>query len=140
MKFFHKRKRFFANQLHSDIFFMIFWASVIPVSIASVGLFYLIFNITAEQIGIPEAIAYNIIPAAQRVIGVLIVAGPVSITILLIVAHKISLRIVGPFDRIVRELDEHIQDKRKGPIILRKHDKFEPLVQKINQLLGKIPR
>ena len=114
---------------------MIFWASVIPVSIASVALFYLIFNITAEQIGIPEAIAYNIIPASQRVIGILLIAGPLSITVLLIVAHKISLRIVGPFDRIIRELDEHIEGKRKGAIVLRKDDKFEPLVKRINKLL-----
>lgn len=135
MSFLHKRKKFFANKLHSDIFFMIFWASVIPVSIASVALFYLIFNITAEQIGIPEAIAYNIIPASQRVIGILLIAGPLSITVLLIVAHKISLRIVGPFDRIIRELDEHIEGKRKGAIVLRKDDKFEPLVKRINKLL-----
>ena len=54
------------------------------------------------------------------------------------IAHKITHRMIGPFDRIVRELDECVKDRRHGPIRLRKHDKFEPLVEQINILLDKL--
>ena len=133
----NKRKKFFANKLHKEIFFVVFFASILPATIVTVLLYYLIFGIVANQLGIPEAIAYNIIPAARKVTTILAVAVPVSILIILISALKISHRIVGPFDRITRELDENLKGKRKGHIILRKKDKFRPLVDRINKLLIK---
>jgi len=133
----NKRKKFFANKLHKEIFFVVFFASILPATIVTVLLYYLIFGIVANQLGIPEAIAYNIIPAARKVTTILAVAVPVSILIILISALKISHRIVGPFDRITRELDENLKGKRKGHIILRAKDKFRPLVDRINKLLDK---
>jgi len=133
----NKRKKFFANKLHKEIFFVVFFASILPAAIVTVLLYYLIFGIVANQLGIPEAIAYNIIPAAKKVTTILAVSVPVSILIILISALKISHKIVGPFDRITRELDENLKGKRKGHIILRKKDKFRPLVDRINKLLDK---
>lgn len=133
-------RKVFANTLHREIFFLTFLTSVVPAAITAFALFYLIFNITAEQIGIPEAIGYNLIPAAQRTIGVLLVAVPICVLVLLFIAHRITHRIVGPFDRIVRELGEMVQGTRQGHIFLRKGDKFQPLVDKINDLIDKLPR
>ena len=134
------RKRFFANPLHREIFFIVLGAALIPMTITAVGLFYLIFNITAEELGIPEAIAYNIIPAAQKVTSILIFVTPPVILAILFMAHKISHQIVGPFDRIIRELDLRLDQKRREsaePIRLRPGDKFQPLVDKINELFKK---
>jgi hypothetical protein len=100
------------------------------------ALFTLIFNITADEMGIPEAIGYNLIPAAKRVMGILLFALPVCIGFILIISHKISHQIVGPFDRILRELDENWREKRGEPIRLRKGDKFQPLVERINRLIA----
>ena len=134
----NRGKVFFANQMHRNLFFLVFFASLVPTIITAIFLFYLIFNITADQVGIPEAIAYNIIPAAHRVVGVLSILTPVIILGILIFAYKTTHKIVGPFDRIIRELDECIRGTREGPIMLRKNDKFWPLVEKINILLKKI--
>jgi hypothetical protein len=112
-------------------------AALLPVLIATICLYYLIFGITAMEMGIPEGIIYNIIPAAQKVTLILIIAAPVTILTILFFANKLSHAIVGPFDRIVRELDEHLKGQRKGHIVLRKGDKFVPLVDKINLLLDK---
>ncbi|MFC1508132.1 hypothetical protein ACFL60_00410 [Candidatus Omnitrophota bacterium] len=133
----NRRKKFFANKLHMEIFLLVFSASVIPVTIVTIALYYLIFGITADQLAIPEIIAYNIMPASARVITILLFATPASILILLFLAYKISHKIVGPFDRIVQNLDDCISGKRKGPITLRKGDKFQVLVEKINKLLDK---
>ncbi|HOW36455.1 MAG TPA: hypothetical protein PL155_08600 [Candidatus Omnitrophota bacterium] len=130
----------FANTLHREIFFLISLTAVVPAAVTAFALFYLIFSITAEQMGIPEAIGYNLIPAAQRTVGVLLVAVPICVAVLLFIAHRITHRIVGPFDRIVRELSEIAQGTRKGHIFLRKGDKFQPLVDKINNLIDKALR
>ncbi len=130
----NRRKRFFANNIHKEIFLLVFFAALIPVFITTILLYYLIFNITAEQVGIPEAIAYNLLPAAQRVIGILLVTTPGAIILMLIFAYQISHRIIGPYDRIIREIDENLKGTRHGPIVLRQGDKFWPLVNLINEL------
>ena len=133
-------KEVFANSLHREMFALFFFVSLIPALMISIMLFYLIFYITADQIGIPESIAYNILPAAKKVIQIMLLTTPLAITIILIIAHKVTHRIIGPFDRVVRELDECLSGQRKGPIMLRRNDKFWPLVEKINRLLERIPR
>ncbi|MFC1620691.1 hypothetical protein ACFL2G_00150 [Candidatus Omnitrophota bacterium] len=133
----HKRRKNFANKLHREIFLLVVAAAIIPTGIATISLYYLIFGVTAEQIAIPEAIAYNVIPASQKVSSILLYAAPLSISIILFLAYKISHRIIGPFDRIIGELDDHIKGKEKGRIVIRKGDKFQPLVDRINKLLKK---
>ena len=131
----NRRRKFFANKMHREIFFLVFWACLLPTIITAVFLFYLIFYITSEQIGIPEAIAYNILPSAQRVTSILLIILPIVIAIILFLSFRLTHRLVGPFDRIVRELDEFIQGKRSARIHIRENDKFRPLVDKINVLL-----
>lgn len=131
----NRRSRFFANVIHKEIFLLVFFASLLPAFIVTILLYYLIFNITAEQVGIPEAIAYTILPAAQKVMIILAISAPVAIVMMLVFAHQVTHRIVGPFDRVVRELDECLKGTKKDHIMLRKNDKFEPLVGRINLLL-----
>lgn len=138
MKKENRRRRSFANRLHKEIFLLVFLAAFLPAGIVAISLYYLIFGVTSEQFGIPEVIAYNIIPASEKVGAILLLAGPLSIVIILIFAYILSHRIIGPFDRIVRELDECINGKRQERIVIRKGDKFQPLVDRINRLLDKI--
>ena len=63
-----------------------------------------------------------------------------SLFIILVIAYRITYRIIGPFDRIVRELDEVAKDKKQDHIVLRKKDKFKPLVDGINKLIDKCRR
>ena len=134
----NRRRQIFANKMHRDILLLIFFASLLPMTIVAICLYYLIFSITAAELGIPEIIAYNIIPAAKKVTKILAALAPVSIIVILIFAHKITHKIIGPFNRIVKELDESIEGRRQGPIVIRKNDRFWPLVEKINKLLDKV--
>ena len=133
-----RRKKSFANKMHRDVFLLIFLASLLPALIVAICLYYLIFSVTASQFAIPEAIAYNIIPAAKRVTLILLIAAPVSILIILILVYKITHAIIGPFDRIVSELDEYLKGEKKGRILIRRADKFWPLVYRINKLLDRL--
>jgi len=134
----NQRRQIFANKFHKQIFLLVVLAALLPTAIVTVCLYYLIFGVTSMQLGIPEAIAYNIIPASEKVTIILLSLAPAVIVILLIFAHKITHTIVGPFDRIVRELDDYMQGGKKTHISLRKTDKFHPLVNRINKLLDKI--
>ncbi len=134
----NRRKMLFANKLHRNIFLLVFFASLVPATLVTFSIYYLIFNIMAEQFVFPEAIAYSIIPATEKVTSIILTATPISILLILIIAHKIAHRIVGPFDRIIRELDERIEGKTNTPITVRDNDKFLPLVERINKLLNKI--
>jgi sensor histidine kinase YesM len=137
-KFKDRRKKFFANPMHRQTFTLVLTAALIPATIVTICLYYLIFGITSAEVGFPEAIAYNIIPAAKRVTAILLITAPLVLLIILIFAYKITHRIVGPFDRIVYELDAHVKDRRHGHIRIRKSDKFHALIEKINKLLDKI--
>jgi ABC-type multidrug transport system fused ATPase/permease subunit len=132
------RKQIFANNMQRDIFWLVFLASLVPALIATICLYFLIFNVTANQCSIPETIAYNIIPAAQKVTVILLFAIPISVIVILIFARKMTHKIVGPFNRVVRELEETVEGKRKSHIAIRKDDKFWPLVCLINKLIDKI--
>ena len=133
----NKRYRTFANKLHREIFLTVLAAALLPCFIVTIALYYLILNVMSGQLGIPEAIAYNIIPAARKVSLYLILAAPASVFVILILAYKITYRLIGPFDRIVRELDECVKGKKLDHIVIRKKDKFQPLVNNINKLIDK---
>jgi len=135
-----RRRIIFANKMHRNLFLLFLLASLLPAIIVTICLYYLIFSVMANQFVFPEAIAYNIIPAAKKVTIILLIAAPVSISIIIIFAFKVTHRIIGPFDRIVRELDEYIEGKKEGHIIIRKTDKFWPLVDRINKLLDKLKK
>jgi len=133
----NKRYRTFANKLHREVFLTVLTATLLPCIVMTIALYYVIFNVMAGQLAIPEAIAYNIIPAARKVSLILIWAAPATVFIILLLAYRITYRILGPFDRIVRELDECASGKKQGHVSIRKSDKFKPLVDGINKLIDK---
>jgi hypothetical protein len=133
----NRRKQIFANKLHRDTFVIILLSSILPLFLMTIAFYYLIFQITAEEVAIPEVIAYTLIPAARKVIIVLLLATPATIMVLMVIAHRLTHSLVGPFDRIVRELDDRLKNNKRDPIILRKKDKFIPLIERINKLLAR---
>ena len=132
----NRRKQFFANKFHKQVFLLFLLAALLPTILTVISLYYLIFGITAVEAGIPETIAYTLIPAAKRVAVILLLLTPVAFIALLLLAHKLTHAAIGPYDRIVRELDECLEGKRRGPLRVRGTDKFVPLVERINKLLA----
>lgn len=116
---------------------MIFTSAVIPASIAVLSLYYLIFNLLAWQIGIPEAIAYNLIPVIKKINLIILISLPVVFLLIWIIALELSHRISGPLFRLERELDERIAGRGHGPIRLRRNDELRALVERINKLISK---
>ena len=132
-----RKKKFIGTPVQKKTLFLVFFAAALPTVITGICLYYLIFNMMASQLGIPEAIAYNVIPVARKINIIIAVALPVTLAAIWLMALEFSNRIAGPIYRLERELDERITGKQSGPIKLRKNDEFKVLVNKINKLISK---
>jgi len=132
----NKRKaKFIGTALQNKTLLLVFVAAVVPTAIIAVCLYYLIFNMLAWQLGIPEAVAYNLVPVARKVNLIILIALPVALFIIWFMALELSHRIAGPLYRLEKELNERIEGKKSGPIQLREKDELKALADKINRLI-----
>lgn len=67
----------------------------------------------------------------------LTVLTPVLLSVVIVWAYVETNRIVGPVERMIRELDAHIEGNGSGSIALRKKDLLAPLVERINAIIAR---
>jgi hypothetical protein len=132
-----RRKKFMGTSFQKKLLLLIFASAVIPTAIVATALYYLIFNLLAWQIGIPEAIAYNLIPVVKKINLIILVSLPIIFFLIWVIALELSHRVSGPLFRLERELEERIAGKGQGHIRLRPKDELKVLVDKINRLLNR---
>ncbi|MDD4980609.1 MAG: hypothetical protein PHC54_05005 [Candidatus Omnitrophica bacterium] len=132
-----RKKKYMGTSFQKRLLVLIFASAVIPTAIVSAVLYYLIFNLLAWHIGIPEIIAYNLIPVLRKINFIILISLPVIFLLIWLMAMELSHRIAGPLFRIERELEERIAGKGQGHIRLRPKDELKTLVDKINRLLNK---
>lgn len=130
-----RRIKYIGTPIQKKILFLVFFAGFLPVVIVSAGLYYLIFNLLAYQMVIPEIIINNLIPVLQKVNIVLLIAMPLVFFVIWLSALELSHRIAGPLYRMEKELDGIIEGIKHGPIILRRKDELQVLAKKINKVI-----
>jgi len=112
---------------------------LIPLVFVGGCLYYLIFTLLAEQLGIPESIAYNLFPVIKKINLILVLSIPPLFLILILWGISLSHRFTGPMERLEKELDKISEDgdytKR---IRLRKYDDMKPIADAINKLMDNI--
>lgn len=131
-----RRKKYIGTSLQKKVLSLVFAASLIPTFIIAAGLYYLILDMVAWQMTIPDMVVSNLIPAMQKVNTVLMILVPLVILFLWLIALDLSNRIAGPVYRIEKELEERIAGAKKGPIVLRRRDELKSLADKINKLIS----
>ncbi len=112
---------------------------IVPVIFAVGCLYYLIFTVMAEQIGIPEYIASNLVPVVNKINIILLIGLPPLFLILIAWGIILSHRFAGPMERLEKELrriSEHGEHAHR--IKLRKHDDIRPIAEAINTLLERM--
>jgi hypothetical protein len=129
-----RRAKFINTSVQNKTLMLIFIAAFLPMAIVCMCLYYLIFNMLAWQMGIPEFIAYNLVPVARKVNMILLISLPIVLFIIWFMALELTHRIAGPIYRLERELDIRIEGREKGPIKLRQGDELTGLAEKINKL------
>jgi methyl-accepting chemotaxis protein len=133
------RMRFLTNiPLQGRFLTLIIISMVAPLILVGGCLYYLIFNLMAEQLGIPESIAYNLLPVLKRINIILLLGVPPILLLLLLWGIFLSHKFVGPIIRLKNEIDKMAQDKDLTKRLrVRKSDTVKPLIDSINKLLEK---
>jgi len=135
----NRRKIFLiANRMHKKLMFIVFVAAIVPTLIMGFALYSLIFNITAWQIGFPEAVISILLPAVQRVNLILLCTLPITLLLILSWAMIISHNILGPFERLSSDIEKRVTGEKSGHIGIRTKDAMFDFVEKINRLIDKI--
>lgn len=136
------RKRFFTRRVTQRRYLVLLLVSMlVPLVVVGGCLYYLIFMVMADQLGIPESIAINLFPVIEKINLVLLVAVPPVILIMVLWGMFLSHRFVGPLDRLEQELDRMVKSSDYSKrITLRKDDDLKPIADRINKLLDSIQR
>ena len=113
---------------------------IIPTVFVGGCLYYFIFTVMAEQIGLPDVVARDLVPVIQRINVVLAVGLPAVFLVLLTWAVILSYRFVAPLER----LEEDIQRIDEGDYSVRlqineDHD-LSPIAGVINDLVEQLER
>lgn len=112
---------------------------IVPLVVVSGCLYYLVFKVMEEQLGIPEYIAYNLIPVVNKINFILLVGIPPLFFILIVWGVLLSHRFAGPLERLEKELKRVIHEGHYHlRIRLRKHDDLKPIAETINKLIDKL--
>lgn len=118
------------TKLQNQLIWMICAALAIPTVILGGALYLITTRISSLANG---QSAQEIVMEVMRFVGVLF---PLASGLLLHWVFSATNRIVGPIERITRELESRIEGKGHGPIVLRPGDELAPLANGINTLIA----
>ena len=128
------------NALQIRFLLLILISITIPLFLVGGLLYYLIFQIMAEQLGIPESIAYNLIPVLERINFLIIVSLPPLILLLVVWAAVLTHRLIGPLERLEYDLKKISEGDYSIRLKIRKDDDLRPIANVINKIIDKIQK
>lgn len=129
------------NRLELHYLRLLALSMILPTLAVGSCLYYLIFYLLAEQIGIPEAVASQLPPVVEKLNLFLLISIPILFLILISIGIFLSRRLAGPIERIERELTEIIEGGRASKRLrLRKDDELKPMIDSVNVLLERMEK
>ena len=135
----NRRKKYYIKSgLQARYLGLIVLAVTLPAFLFSFCLYYLIFYLMAEQLGIPESIAYNITPVLGKINLILLLGLPLIVIALLLWGLFISHRIAGPIYRLEKELAKIAGGDFSLRIKLRRKDELVSIAEGINRVLDRV--
>ena len=137
----HRRRRYFIKSgLQIRYLRVILLAIILPTFLFSICLYYMIFYLMAQQLGIPESIVYNITPVLKKINFILLTGMPIISILLLFWGLIISHRIAGPVYRLEQDLEKIAKGDFSLRIKLRKTDELSSIAEGINKVLDKVEK
>ncbi len=140
MKNIFRRIRFITREpVQMKYLALLMLSMLIPLLFVGGCLYFLMFNIMAEQLGIPEYVAINLFPVIKKINQILLIGFPPLFLLLLLWGVILSHRFAGPLQRLQRDLDDISSsgDYTKR-LRVRKHDDIRPFADAVNRLLEKV--
>ena len=129
---------FRGSKLQFRYLMLVIISMLVPTLIVGSCLYYFIFTIMAEQLGIPEAIAINLIPVLKK-INFMLITGLIPLFLLLfswglILSHRFS----GPLERVEKDLDKILEGDTSIRFKVREKDDIKNIVDKLNKLIERL--
>ncbi len=117
-------------KLQGHLLWLVFVAMALPTVFFGGALWLLVycFGGLSPQMGPDES--------RVRVLQLVLILFPVWATGLFCWAFHLTNRVVGPVERMIRELDARLGGTASGPIVLRPKDLLRPLAEKINRVVA----
>lgn len=117
------------TSLQSQLIWLIFAALTVPTLIFGWSLYSLIHDFTSTPVQLTA------VEMVMKTVPYVAVAYPVLLACILILSFHVTNRIVGPVDRLIREIGDRVEGRSSGPLHLRPGDALIPLVEQINRVL-----
>ena len=128
------------NPLQRKYLALILVSIMLPLLIVGGCLYYLIFQLMAEQLAIPESIAYNLIPVVEKINFLLIIGIPPIAVLLFIWGAILTHRLIGPLARLQRDLKKISDGDYSVRLKIRKDDDLRFLVNAINKVIDRLEK
>jgi len=128
------------NPLQVKYLALILASILLPLFIAGGCLYYLIFQIMAEQLAIPESIAYNLFPVVERINFLLLLGIPPIVILLFIWGAVLSHKMIGPLERLEDDLRKISDGDYSVRLQIRKDDDLRPIADAVNKIIEKLER
>jgi len=126
------------NPLQLKYLILILLSILVPLFLVGGCLYYLIFQVMAEQLAIPESIAYNLLPVLRKINFILIVGLPPIIVLLFIWGATLTHRLIGPLERLEDDLKKIDEGDYSVRLSLRKDDDLKPIADVVNDIIDKL--
>jgi len=94
----------------------------------------------AEQLAIPESIAYNLISVVEKINFLLIIGIPPIIGLLFIWAVILTHRLMGPLARLQEDLEKISDGDYSIRLKIRENDDLRFLVNAINKVIDRLEK
>ncbi len=128
------------NPLQFKFLVLILISIMTPIFLVGGCLYYLIFQIMAEQLAIPESIAQNLIPVLDKINFLIILSMPVVIFLLFLLGLILTHRLIGPLKRLEDDLTKISEGDYSIRLKLRKDDDLRPIAEVINKIINKLEK
>ncbi|MFC1548864.1 HAMP domain-containing protein [Candidatus Omnitrophota bacterium] len=120
--------------------FILILSMVIPTVFVGGCLYYLILQVMAEQIALPDVIARDLMPVIERINFILAVGLPVVFVLLLTWAVVLSYRFVAPLERLEEDIKRIDEGDYSVRLQIREDHDLSPIAGVINDLVDQLDR
>ncbi len=128
------------RSLQSRYMFILILSMVIPTVFVGGCLYYLIMQVMAEQIALPDVIARDLMPVIERINFILAVGLPVVFVVLLTWAIALSYRFVAPLERLEEDIKRIDEGDYSVRLQIREDHDLSPIAGVINDLVDQLDR
>jgi len=122
------------HPLQKKYLLFIIVAMIVPAVIVGSFLYYFIFTLAAEQIGIPEAVYGNLLPVVHKINTMLLIGLVPLFGLLLLWGLILSHRFCGPLYRIERDLDRILEGDHTVHFRVRENDGIKSIIDRLNRV------